>query len=331
MEDTELSWKEWLIQREYNNVCYTKYLDNWVGDAASWQTYWEPHVTYHVFQTEKCPTSDRLHFQGYMEFKKRPRHGAIKKLDKDMHFGSRYKRSSAVKCLNYCTKEETKVDGPWITGDISRPGARTDVSKQNRVYADALEATTLADALAIVKAGAPRDFCLHGESIRRNLTSALTPKFEHKYKMDDYIIPPKDFPSGKSLHFWGPSTYGKTNYALAHFVNPLLVTKMDTLKKINPDHDGLVFDEMTYHHLPIEEVKNILDVEHTRDIHARNVNATIPANLPRIICSQFEFPFYKPYDILDGDKEAVDVRKITYEFTQRIFVPNSTSRITSNK
>jgi len=318
------SWDNVKVQSQYHNLCYTKY--GWTEGFQAWLDHWKPYSTYHVFQEEKCPDTGRTHYQGYIEFTKKLRHGAIKKLDKDMHFGARYPKSTSAQAAAYCKKDDSRMDGPWEYGDISRPGTRTDVSRQNQVYAAALEATSVEDAMALIRAGAPRDLCLHGEAIRRNLNVAFTPKFQHKYTIDQYTIPPKEFIPNKSLHFYGDAVMGKTNFALAHFANPLLVRHMDTLKKINPDIDGLVFDEMTYYHLPHGAVKTLLDVEHTTDIHARNVCATIPAGMNRIFCSNEQNPFYKEYDILDVNKNAIESRLVHHHFIEKCYLPDENSR-----
>lgn len=312
-------------QRQYHNVCYTKY--GWTDGYQAWCDKWEPLTKFHVFQEEKCPTTGNLHYQGYMEFKNKLGHGRLKALDANMHFGARYPKSTPAQAAAYCTKDDTRITGPWETGLISRPGTRTDMSRQNAVYSEALDAPSVEDALALIRAGAPRDLCLHGESIRRNLNMMFTPKFKHEHTIDQFLIPAKEFPKDRrALHFWGPHAMGKTDYALAHFENPLLVRHVDKLKKLTPDHDGIVFDEMTFLHWAPESVRTLCDIAHESDIHCRNICGVIPAGVKRIFCTQKLHAFYKP-EVDTVDQDAIESRLVHYHINERIFTPDEFTRM----
>lgn len=96
----------------------------------------------------------------------------------------------------------------------------------------------------------------------------------------------------KSVVLMGPSGIGKTTFALAHFINPLLVSHIDDLKSLTPHHDGIVFDDMMFDHMPITAQIHLVDMEFTRSIHARFVTATIPMGTKRIFtCNVTRYPF----------------------------------------
>jgi len=155
------------------------------------------------------------------------------------------------------------------------------------------EETTYEEACQLIREAAPRDYALHGESIERNLRRAKTPKFKHRYTMDDFLRGPLPLPAGKSLFLHGPSRVGKSHFALAHFKNPLLVSDMDDLKSFNPaSHDGLVFDDMSFLHIPPEKVIHLVDRELSRSIRCRHTNALIPAGTPKIFTHNSKNPFY---------------------------------------
>lgn len=80
-------------------------------------------ATYLIYQ-EEIGESGTHHFQGYIEMPKSVRfthfgmHGA--------HFEKAH--GSAEECKKYCSKEETRVDGPYEFGTISRgQGSRADI------------------------------------------------------------------------------------------------------------------------------------------------------------------------------------------------------------
>ncbi|AGS36225.1 replication-associated protein [Circoviridae 15 LDMD-2013] len=113
------------------NVCFTLYnadpedvaskLSELVDNQDSW-------LRYAIFQEEKCPESDRLHLQGYLECTKPVRFGTLKDfLGSTVHLERR--RGNRQQARDYCRKEETRVRGPWECGDwnANKQGQRTDL------------------------------------------------------------------------------------------------------------------------------------------------------------------------------------------------------------
>lgn len=85
-----------------------------------------------VVQREECPTTRRLHWQGYAYFKNPRSLGGVKKVLPGAHLEPR--RGSHDQAVEYCSKQETRVDGPYIEGDPPSQGSRTDV----RSFAEAI-------------------------------------------------------------------------------------------------------------------------------------------------------------------------------------------------
>uniref|UniRef100_UPI0040480FD2 hypothetical protein n=1 Tax=Shewanella sp. TaxID=50422 RepID=UPI0040480FD2 len=94
---------------------------------------------------------------------------------------------------------------------------------------------------------------------------------------------PCDF-TRKCVVLVGPTQIGKTQFALAHFPEgALVVSQMDMLKEYNEEvHHAIIFDDMSFAHMPREAQIHILDKEIDRDIWARYTNARIPAQVPKI-------------------------------------------------
>lgn len=107
----------------------------------------------------------------------------------------------------------------------------------------------------------------------------------------------------------GPSGSGKTTWAINHMVERfgriLVVNEIDDLRRLNPTHKGIVFDEIRFNgdrvsgkgrwpeHSQVALVDNMIG----RSIHCRNINAWIPANTPKLFtCTDF-LPFTKDYQI----------------------------------
>ena len=82
-------------------------------------------ASYMVYQTE-LGEQGTLHFQGYLEFPKPVRRSHIARTLPTAH--TEPARGTGQQCEDYCTKEETRMDGPYRYGTRSRgAGSRTDI------------------------------------------------------------------------------------------------------------------------------------------------------------------------------------------------------------
>lgn len=102
-----------------------------------------PRMRYLVFQIESAPETDRRHIQGYVQFKDPVRLGAVQRFLGDAAAHCEKANGTADQNRDYCTKEETRVDGPWEIGEPTRQGQRTDVEALH----DALRAGASRQAL----------------------------------------------------------------------------------------------------------------------------------------------------------------------------------------
>lgn len=80
-------------------------------------------VSYCVWQLEKGE-QDTPHLQGTVKFDTMMRLSALKKIDATAHWEP---CRSEGRCVNYCQKEETRIEGPWTLGTPPSQGKRTDL------------------------------------------------------------------------------------------------------------------------------------------------------------------------------------------------------------
>lgn len=94
----------------------------------------------------------------------------------------------------------------------------------------------------------------------------------------------------KSIIIQGASGIGKTEYAKMHFQNSLMVSHMDDLLEfVTEVHDGIVFDDMKFRHLPRTAQIHLLDTDNDRSIHCRYNTAFIPKGTRKIFtCNDYD-------------------------------------------
>lgn len=105
---------------------------------TSWKTgsYFEEKdyssvVQYAIYQLERCPDTGREHIQGYVELhgNKKHRLNAIRRLLDSPSVHVEIRRGTQQQAIEYCSKEETRICGPWTFGTPKQQGQRTDLSK----------------------------------------------------------------------------------------------------------------------------------------------------------------------------------------------------------
>lgn len=85
---------------------------------------WTQDVQYAVYQLEKVTTN---HFQGYVEFSGQKSLTQVSLVVPGAHWEPR--RGSQQEAITYCTKKETRLDGPWEFGHPKRQGERRDLEE----------------------------------------------------------------------------------------------------------------------------------------------------------------------------------------------------------
>lgn len=121
------------------------------------------------------------------------------------------------------------------------------------------------------------------------------PAFTHSYRDTVWTLPLLH--AFKVLYVYGPSGTGKTQWAVHCFDSPLVVSHMDGLRDFDPnEHDGIVFDDMSFGHHPRESVIHLLDWDLERQIHCRYNCARIPMHTRKIFTSNLSFDECFPSD-----------------------------------
>lgn len=254
--------------------CFT-FNNHWARepiDPSCW-----PNLRYAVYQ-EEIGENGTPHLQGYCEFNTPKRLSALKEILPEAHWERR--RGTRDQARAYCMKDDTRIEGTdyqeigdWSGGG---QGARTELAQISQMVLDG--ATEEEIALAH-----PGSYMRYYRGINQFRLVTRPTFITPTYTLNQFSMP--DFTTvvgSKPILLYGESGTGKTQFALAHFKTPLLVRHMDALAEFNSKvHDGIVFDDMSFLHMPVEARIHLLDMEEFSDIHIRYRTARIPAHTPR--------------------------------------------------
>lgn len=92
--------RRWIVTAWVDDV------DEALADAHTGGT-----LRYGLGQRERCPTTDRLHWQLYLEFRSPVRNTAVRRAVGDTTAWCEHARGSRASCRDYVTKEDTRIPG----------------------------------------------------------------------------------------------------------------------------------------------------------------------------------------------------------------------------
>lgn len=304
----EVVTKEREVSRYWCVTLWTQNLpENWWDTLVSQTSPEVKRIAYFVAGKEVCPSTGKEHWQGYVQFKVTVRMSALAKMwGPKHHFEVAYASDAAN--FNYCVKEGREIKE--FGTKKKTPGARTDLKSAVDTIRSGGTVHDLWEKHTDVMIRYHRGMTLAHEALNGG---AVVPKYtlaEFEWK------PITDWT--RSHIVWGPPGCGKTEFAKAHFPKGcLFVCHIDDLMKFKPDiHEGIVFDDMNFCHLPRSTQIYLLDVDNPRSIHCRNYTAFIPAGTKKIFtCNEKEgriFEFFK-----DDVEDVALTRRAEIHFVTR--------------
>lgn len=258
--------------------CFTGWIDK---GALTVDDVWHKYaheLNYICGQTEQT-ISGKKHSQFWVEFKTRKRPAGVKKIfSPDMYHHERI-RGSDEENNKYCTKQESRIDGPWQWGETkhSRQAAIKEAVEVTDKVSDGASERSLWEQHPVYMVR-----CHNG--VRRMIEVIQAEIVRPKFTLAEFSW--QAITNWGTTHvFQGDSGIGKTSFAIAHFENPFFCRELDNLRNFNAAaHDGIVFDDLADKLLELNDdvLVHLLDVDHPSQIKCRYNNATIPSNTRKI-------------------------------------------------
>ena len=81
---------------------------------------------YMLCQVEAAPTTGQIHLQGFIVFERNQRVGRVAAMEPFRHAHVEVMKGTVKSNEEYCSKDESRIKGPWRFGDIPVQGRRTD-------------------------------------------------------------------------------------------------------------------------------------------------------------------------------------------------------------
>lgn len=193
-------------------------------------------LVFYTFQEEKAPDTGRRHFQGYIRLTGNREAAFVKKIFSGYeHVHIELCKGNEEQNIKYCSKEASRVDGPWEYGEKAVAGKRNDIALAKEIVSDG---------------GGMKDV------ISADINSYQAIKCAEL--LLKYVEKPRDFkPDVRWYH--GSTGSGKTRSAVEEFPDAWLSAKSLKWWEGYDAHKTVVIDDFRKDFCTFHELLRILD------------------------------------------------------------------------
>ncbi|KAK9871894.1 hypothetical protein WA026_015143 [Henosepilachna vigintioctopunctata] len=257
-------------------------LTTYIANMDKWEEKYQTHVSWYIGQEEEGERR-RKHIQLMFGFNNPRTLAATQKLLQDANIQRVY---DTMATLKYCTDENKRSGELYTFGEVPQFQQK----KNPNLIQEALEMETYEEAMEHVEKSDTFYYISH----QKQLQLYFTQKFDQS---DKALYSQQKFTNkegykhlfNKTIIFIGPTGIGKTQYALAHFTNPLHVKDREDWGRYSPNQtDGIVLNDLDFKQWsPLTFLKN-LDMETAITQQVKYCFIRIKAGTPKIICCNDE-------------------------------------------
>lgn len=226
--------------------CFTSYVTKHYSYYKNELSLHQSGIRYMVYQLEKCPTTDRLHLQGYVEFYKDKRMTQVKRILENNALHLEARRGTRKQARDYCCDEDKRLpntEAVFLGKFRTRQGHRTDVDQIADCVIDGWSASQIA-------AEFPSIYMRMHRGIAALITKRDEATLNQYHKIDTTVV-------------FGKSRAGKTRFIFdKHGAENVYVAQITEDRKLwFQGYEGqkvLLINEF-YGQLPVNYMQNLLD------------------------------------------------------------------------
>ena len=217
------------------------------------------------------------HLQGFVQLTKKRRLTTLKRLFGVMELHLEPMRGTPKEASDYCKK-----DNQWTEfGTIQTQGQRTDLFGIQEALQNGATDLEIATEYFPQWIRYGKRFQEYRDLINQRIT---TPNFALETFSMSWREKIENHDWNTVMILQGENGIGKTEFALALLPGALVVSHMDDLVHFKSSvHSGIIFDDMSFEHMPRHAQIHICDATIDRSIHVRYTVARIPSFTKKII------------------------------------------------
>lgn len=157
---------------------------------------------------------------------------------------------------------------------------------------------------------------------RQSINSFLASKFYESdarmHELDDFLVDPIEDLDKKVAWIIGPPGIGKTQFALAHFNHPLLVSCIEDYRFFNDRVDGIVVDDGGSNNWQGRTLLEFCNLEKPITKAPKYTSITIPKGMPRMIIAN-DVDLIIPKGIHEQELLSIASRVQVYKYTEKMY------------
>lgn len=134
-----------------------------------------------------------------------------------------------------------------------------------------------------------------------------------------------DTHKNKAIVLIGPTGLGKTQWALAHFKNPVHVRDKNDYSRITDNTDGLVLDDLDQMHWQPLTLLKLVECETNVTMNIKYGSKIIRAGMPRIIIAN-SWELFWPQNFKPESIDATERRVVAYVIKLKLFGETTNGR-----
>lgn len=221
--------------------------------------------------------------------------------------------------LKYCTDESKRSGNLYQSGDVPDFSNKKKSQQQNDLIQAAINTGSFEAAMQHIRNHDISFYIMQNKKLAQFFENEFTLPDKAKYDISTFKIAPITIPENKTLVFVGETNIGKTQFALAHFKNPLLIRSKQDWNRFNPTvTDGIVLDDINFKKWNSTTVLHTLERETPVTMDVKYGSVRIPPGVPKIVCINHLDELY-PQDLPEYHRAAIDRRIAIKQFTGKLY------------